>query len=238
MAKFIQRCPVYQFKPRILYESELLLPTSLYGIQIPASLSMTDVRAPTYVSPTQMLAKLRARTTSQSGGNLGIVHGLTTAEFSVSFSNVTRQWRQVSSHGQTPMWQFLGGDVYLQITLNVYILEGDRPVANDSISRQIFAIIMEHELEHVADEIDIVSRWMPAQAYQDDRVKRYLTQAQPVDDRSFHHWYLGNGFTNWLRDGIWAREHNRRAAQQDSPANYGALQRRIDQLRIRQTNAP
>jgi len=232
----VPQCPVYQFKPRIVHESELLLPTSLYGINIPPSLSMADVRMPTFVSPTQMVAMLRTRSNQGTNQRLGTVHGLTRAEFSVHFSNVSRQWRQVSSSGQLPMWQFMGGDIYLQITLNIFILEHHRPVGNDPYGRQIFAIIMEHELEHVVDEIDIVSRWMPPHAYQDRLVKNDLSHAQPVSDRNFRHWYLGDEFSNYLKMRIWAHEHNRRAAQRDSHANYAALNRRIDQLRIRQAN--
>lgn len=236
MTRPIQRCPEYQFKPRIVFGNDLCLPTSLYGVEIPNGLTMAQVRAPTYVSPTQMLEKLRSRSSGRTNGGLGVVHGLTTAEFSIAFPNMTRQWPQVSAQGRGPMRQFQGGDVYLQITLDVFILEGDRPAPNDDISQQIFAIIMEHELEHVADEIDLVRRWMPARIRRDERVRRYLTDAQALSEQGYQHWIAGTGLTNWVKNGIWAPEHNRRSAHRDSPANYGALQSRIDQLRIRASN--
>lgn len=232
-----QYCPVYQFLPRILHQHDLLFPTSLYGVRVPTGLSSIHIRVPTFVTPAQMISLLRSQRMASTGG-LGIVHGLTTVDFAVRFSDMARQWQRVSRRDGPPLWQFRGGDVYLEILLNIYILEGDRPVSNDPISQQIFSIIMEHELEHVADEIDIVSRWMPPRAYQDPMVQRYLGQAQMLEDRTFHHWFTETHFSDWLKDGIWAPEHNRRAAMRDSPSNYGSLQRQIEQLRIRQVNQP
>jgi hypothetical protein len=183
-----------------------------------------------------MVSMLHAQRNGQGGG-LGVVHGLTTADFSVRFSNILQQWKQVRT-GSVPFWQFQGGDVYFDVTITVYVLEGDRPRLNDPISDRIFAIIVEHELLHVLDEIDIVSKWMPSRAYQDDKVKKYLTNAEPVDDSMFRNWFQGPGLGNWLKDGLWALEHNQRAGVRDAPAQYGILQRQIDKLRIQATNQP
>jgi hypothetical protein len=35
-----------------------------------------------------------------------------------------------------PFWQFYGGDVYLDLTITVSILDGDRPQPNDDLSRR------------------------------------------------------------------------------------------------------
>ncbi len=230
-------CPVYQFKPRISFGNDLLLPAAMYGIRAPAGLSSTSVPAPNFIDPTTMVSLLR----SASGGHgrgLGVTHGLTTSEFAVTFANPAQQWRQVRTGAAVPSWQFQGGDVFFDTTITVYVLEGDRPQPGDDLSRQLFAIIMEHELLHVLDEIDIVSRWMADEAYKDEKVLRYLSNAQPVDNAMFQSWFRGSGFSNWLKDGLWAPEHNRRGSVRDAAHQYAALQRRIDDIRIRMTNRP
>ncbi len=227
-----QYCPVYNFVPSVLHQNSLLFPASLYQVSVPPSLSSYDIRPPTFVSPEQMLNLSRPQEGSTS---LSIVHGLTTVDFTVRFSNLARQWQPVSRQGRT-LRQFRGGDIYLEITLNVYILEGDRPLPDDAYTQQIFSIIMSHELEHVADEIDIVSRWMPGRAYQDSLVRCYLSEAQAMEERAFRHWFTQSHFSDWLKNGLWADEHNRRASTRDSPGNYRQLQQQIDGIRRVQVN--
>ena len=233
----VHACPIYNFKPRIRFGNDLLLPASLYGIRIPHGLSPSDVPAPNFVSPAVMVSMLHAPQSHHRTG-LGVTHGLTTADFAVSFPNIAQQWRQIRNGRSALFWQFYGGDVYLDVTITIYVLEGDRPQPNDDLSRRLFAIIMEHELLHVLDEIDIVSRWMPTNVYRDDMVLKYLSNAEPVDNAMFHSWFKGNGFSNWLRGGFWAPEHARRGGVRDSPAQYALLQRQIDDLRIEMINRP
>jgi len=154
------------------------------------------------------------------------------------FPNLAQQWREVRTSAAVPSWQFQGGDVFFDATITVYVLDGDRPQPNDDLGRQLFAIIMEHELLHVLDEIDIVSRWMAPEAYRDDKVLRYLSNAQLVDNAMFQSWFRGSGFSNWLRDGLWVPEHNRRGSIRDAAHQYGVLQRQIDAIRIQITNHP
>jgi hypothetical protein len=45
-------------------------------------------------------------------------------------------------------------------------------------------------------------------------------------------------FQSWLKDGLWAPEHNRRDSVRDAPHQYTALQRQIDDIRIQMTNRP
>ena len=226
----------YRFVPRVLHQNELLFPAPLYGVNIPAGLSSFDVRPPTFVSFGEMQALLSSN--NNTSGGLGIVHGLTKCDFRVRFSNLNRQWQQTTGLGGQSLRQFQGGDVYLEITLNVYILESDRPVSGDPYSLQIFALIMEHELEHVVDEIDIINRWMPSRARRDQLARRYLGQATLMQERAYRHWFVDNHFTDWLKNGLWANEHNRRARLRDSVSNYAHLQQQIDQLRIQQVNQP
>jgi hypothetical protein len=233
----VHGCPVYNFKPRITFGNDLLLPVSLYGIQIPPGLSPSGVPAPNFVTPAVMVSMLRTPQSHHRTG-LGVTHGLTTADFAVSFSNMAQQWRQIREGRSAPFWQFYGGDVYLDVTITVYVLDGDRPQPKDDLSSRLFAVIMGHELLHVLDEIEIISKWMPSNVVRDDMVLKYLSNAQPVDDAMFRSWFQGNGFSNWLKDGIWAPEHNRRGALRDSPAQYRLLQHQIDDLRIKMTNRP
>jgi hypothetical protein len=227
----------YQFKPRISFTNDKLLPASMYGIRLPAGLPATSAPAPNFVDPTTMVSLLR----SSSGGHgrgLGVTHGLTTTEFAVTFPNPAQQWREVSTGTAVPRWQFQGGDVFFDATITVYVLEGDRPQPNDDLSRRLFAIIMEHELLHVLDEIDIVSRWMAPEASKDEKVVKYLSNAEPVDNAMFQSWFRGSGFSDWLKNGPWVAEHNRRGSIRDAAHQYAALQRQIDDIRIKMTNRP
>ena len=229
-------CPVYDFKPRITLGNDQVLPAGMYGVRVPAGLAPTNVPAPQFIDPTTMVSLLQSGSGGHSGG-LGITHGLTVAAFSVTFPNFAQQWRQVRTGASVPFWQFTGGDVFFDTRISVYVLEGDRPQPNDDLSRQIFAIIMEHELLHVLDEVDIVSRWLAPEAYRDDKVLKYLSNAEPVDNGMFETWFRGDGFSNWIK-GIWAPEHNRRGGLRDAAHQYAALQQQIDALRIQITNRP
>jgi len=229
--------PVYQFKPRISFGNDQLLPAVQYGIRVPGGLASTSVHAPNFIDSTTMVSLLRSSGRSHGRG-LGVTHGLTTTEFAVTFSNPSQQWRQVRTSSAVPPWQFQGGDVFFDATITVYVLDGDRPPPNDSLSRRLFAIIMDHELLHVLDEIDIVSSWMAPQARNDEKVVKYLSNAEPVDNAMFHSWFQGSGFSNWLQDGLWTPEHNRRGGVRDAAHQYAALQRQIDDIRIQMTNRP
>jgi hypothetical protein len=227
-------CPVYQFKPRITF-ADGTQPAETYGVSIPPGLAPSNVPAPNFIPPTNMTSKLHD--VSGHGDRLKIVHGLTVPEFAVTFPNMAQQWRRIGT-GAFPSWQFQGGDVFLDVTLTVYILEGDRPQPNGEASRKIYAILMSHELLHVLDEIDIVSRWMPPKVYGDDKVLKYLTNAQPVDDSMFRTWFQGSGFTNWLRDGYWSAERERRKQLRDTAQEYTTQGDRIATLRAEIANRP
>jgi hypothetical protein len=235
MALYRQFCPVYHFVSSILHQNSNLFSASAHQVSAPPGLSSNNIREPTFVTPEQMLNLTQSQNGGARGTSLSMVHGLTTVDFAVRFPNMARQWQQVTHQGRQ-LWQFQGGNIHLEITLNVFILEGDRPVPDDPYTQEIFSIIMTHELEHVADEIDIVSRWMPTQAYQDDLVRRYLTQAEAIEDRTFRHWFIEKHFSDWLKNGLWAHEHNRRASTRDSPGNYMHLQQQIDRIRTAQVN--
>jgi hypothetical protein len=114
----------------------------------------------------------------------------------------------------------------LDVLISVYVAEGFKPFPKS------VAVILEHEFLHVQDEIDIVSRFMPQAAQQDEYVKRYLTQAQPVDESMYRRWFgpSATGFRDWLHDGIWATEHNGRANARDSGGAWETYRQRIAEL--------
>jgi hypothetical protein len=78
-----------------------------------------------------------------------------------------------------PTWSFQGGTVYFDLSLSVYVDEGfgQHPEA--------LALVLEHEWLHVADEIETVTRYLPAQAPNNQHLRRYLIDGEPVDERRF-----------------------------------------------------
>ncbi len=230
-------CPVYEFKPRVSYRNTSRLPPALFGIRVPANLAIGGVPSPMYISPRQMLKKHRDHSRPDAGRCVGAVHSLTEVEFSLRFADFQSQWRPVT-RGCCQAWQFQGGEIFFELHMGLYVLETDQPQAGDRRRRRIFALIMEHELAYMADEIDLVNQWLPRRVYQDERVQRYLSQARPVDERSFRHWFLEGRFESWLRDSLWQPEHHRRQAERDSPSRYTALQNQIEQLRNARSGQP
>src|SRR6266478_6958614 len=173
------------FEPTIRYRNDLLLPLQLYPpIRVPAGVS---VRAPFFVSAAEMQRLAPAKT-------IKVIAGLTTAEFSLHFANPSLQWRQVRSGGALTRWQFQGGKVSLNVLISVYVAEGFQSY------NQALAVILEHELLHVQDEIDIVSRFMPMAALRDQYVQRYLVEGREVDDPMYRRWFAGTGFQEWVHD--------------------------------------
>ncbi len=205
------------FQPSIVWRNELLFPASLFNIQVPRGLSLSDVRAPIYVTATEMQRLSPSRTIS-------VVAGLTKTEFSVRFANFNMQWRQVSSRATNQQWQFQGGRIYFQIRIGLYVAEGFQSLDN------ILSVIMEHELLHVQDEIDIVRWYMRSEAPKDRWIKRYLIDKSPVHESMLDRMFRRNGFNRWVHDGLWAPEHNRRAQSRDSGQEWTDYRERIDAL--------
>jgi hypothetical protein len=207
--------PNLGFEPSIRYRNGLLLPLQLYPpIRVPAGVS---VRAPFFISAMEMQRLAPAQT-------IKVIAGLTTAEFSLCFANPSLQWRQVRSGGALTRWQFQGGKVSLNVLISVYVAEGFQSY------NQALAVILELELLHVQDEIDIVSRFMPMAALRDQYVQRYLVEGREVDDPMYRRWFAGTGFQEWVHDSVWAPEHNRRGQMRDSGAEWESFRKRIDEF--------
>lgn len=73
-------------------------------------------------------------------------------------------------------------------------------------------------------------RVVAGQARQDQYVRQYLLEGAPVDDGMFRNWFRGDGFQTWIKNGIWAPEHNRRGEQRDSGPDWQRYRERIDSL--------
>lgn len=239
------------FVKKTKWINELLLPAEFYNVQVPAGLGSFDVRAPKFVDVAGMTrASGSGIAHAGAGGQLGIVNGLVTNEIKVIFDNMAKQWRCTPVGGPTSrtgpgQFQFQGGDVILEISLGVYILNISEPKPEDQISADIFAAVYSHELLHVSDEIDILNNWLPPKVPVEPIIARYLvqaqpyvygTQAQPIDlvEREFHKYIQENIQT--AVHNIWAVEANRRQALRDAPSEYKIVQDKVDTLRAKQIN--
>ena len=125
-----------------------------------------DMRSPKFIDITEMM-RLTPRTNLSVSGSLSMVEGLVKPGLTLRFSNPTAQWRRsplpgVPDTGHGP-WQlkFTGGEVFLDFTLEIYLLRTAQYNPNDDLSVQIFARLYEHELLHVLDAMDIVNNWLP-----------------------------------------------------------------------------
>lgn len=241
------------FVPNIIWsDNDLLLPADWFNVQVPTGLSDFHVRSPNYVDVTRMSRLSRVGTAARvgAGGQLALVNGMVTNDLQVRFNNIVRQWRCTPVGGpasrQGPgQFQFQGGDVHLDLSLGIYILNTNKPNLQDDLSIDIFAAVYSHELLHVLDEIDIVRNWLPRQLLSEPTIDRYLVQAQPYTygrqsqpiaqvEQEFRA-YIQNTLQTAVHN-VWAVEANRRQGLRDAPAQYRIVQERIDTLRSRQIN--
>lgn len=239
------------FKPRISWpRNELLLPAEVFGISVPKGVDAFDVRDPKIVDVAEMM-RLAPNSGGSSSGQLAIVNGLVTANLTIKFPDPKKQWRKspLSSRG-TPAhgpWQFefTGGDVFLDLEMGIYLAKAVDYDPNDDLSVQIFALIYEHELLHVLDEIDIVTRWLPAHVLAEPVVARHLVEGKPYVYGKASSTAMEQDFAEFIAKIIiadityfWVTEKNRRARLRDDPAEYRIVQDKVDRLRTQQINRP
>lgn len=229
------RAPALQVKSRVIHANDVVVPMTRYPIKVPKGLAADDLRMPKFVKREEMM-KLRSGLDGNNPGQLASVRGLVTAAFSVTFPDIERQWQRVNAAGNRIAWSFRGGEIVLTSTISVHVLEEERPVAKDRLSQKKFALIWEHELLHVLDDIQIIRDWLPGELPKDDWVKKFLIDAQEMPDTTFDHYIRNDKLTIWLRDGPWASERNARRERRDSPANYAALSNEINTIRSQMTN--
>lgn len=227
--------PAFEIKSRIVHANTVVVPKGRYPIKPPDGLTASDLRLPKFVRREDMM-KLLSGGQKNNPSQLASVHGLVTAEFAVLFPAVDTQWQRNVGPQNRVSWRFLGGEVVLEATISVHVLEDDRPVDKDRLSQKLFAIIWEHELLHVLDDIEIIRDWLPAQVREDEWSRKYLVEAQELPDSTFDHYIRKDNLTTWFRDGPWLTERNRRAAIRDSAANYAHLSDEINAIRSQMTN--
>lgn len=242
------------FRRRITWpKNDLLLPDDLFNIHVPAGLGTMDVRVPKFVDMNQMMQLDSKGGATSSGGGLAITEGLVKADLTVSFPNPGSQWRRSpmptardQNHGPC-QFQFTGGEVILDLTLAIYLLNTAHYDPNDDLSVQIFATLYEHELLHVLDALDVINNWLPPRLNTEPTVVKYLVQGQSYVygtasmtiaqlEREFQT-FIGNTIQVAIFN-LWATESNRRQAQRDSPSQYKIVQDKVDDLRAKQINRP
>lgn len=239
------------FRTRILWPNHpQLLPAERYGVKVPAGLASVHVRTPKFVDVAGMSKLLQSSSVGSTGKHLSTTKGLVTRELEVRFADFAKQWRFTAQDKSTAhgggRFQFLGGDICIDLTLGIYVLNTHAPDPSDPIADQIFAEVYGHELLHVLDEIDIVLNWLPPRLKSEPTIDRYLVEAKPftygrASDWTFDviqefHRYIEETIHGAIRDGLWAEETNRREQKRDAPSEYKKLQDRIDTLRTQQIN--
>lgn len=227
--------PAFEIKSRIVHANTVIVPKARYPIKPPSGLTASDLRLPKFVRREDMM-KLLSGTQKNNPSKLASVHGLVTAEFAVIFPAGDKQWQRSPLAQNRVSWRFQGGDVVLEATITVHVLEDDRPLDKDRLSQKLFAVIWEHELLHVLDDIEIIRDWLPRQVREDEWSRKYLVDAQELPDSTFDHYIRKDNLTSWFRDGPWLTERNRRAGIRDSPAHYAHLSDEINTIRSQMIN--
>jgi hypothetical protein len=190
-----------QYLSRVDYLNPLLMPLELYPrIRVEPGVS---VRFPAIIS-TERMIELSRNTTGQ-GGTLGTVGGLTEAYFYLEFADFRTQWRPVRIPGaRDGHWQFQGGVITLAVAIKVFVRDAYDP-GKDSTNLAIFALIMEHELHHVFDEIELVRQDMPSQIRTHPTFQRWLERQEPMPANDFNRLVSGYSAPRLFNDEIWLR---------------------------------
>jgi hypothetical protein len=193
-----------QFVPRINYLNPLPLPLERYPrIRVEPGISACW---PEIVSTDRMVELSR-----NEGGTcpLGTVGGLTKAYFYVEFADFKSQWRPVRVSGRREWhWQFQGGAIQLAVGTKIFVRDTYDP-GLDATNLAIFALIMEHELHHVFDEIDIIRRDMPSRGQDHSAVRRWLDRREPVPPNVFDRLFSMCSSPRLIMDDVLTRLNER-----------------------------
>lgn len=112
-----------------------------------------------------------------AGSGLDLAAGFTDTRVSVQFVNCPAQWRR-----EQDSMVYLGGTV--DVTIRVRIVADERTSSRGTRHR-CFALLYNHELLHVRDEIDIAANWLRAQIEADAFVRQALTVGNRMPVRQF-----------------------------------------------------
>lgn len=132
--------------------------------------------APAFVSLADLVRVRQERQrlygyTPPASSALDIAAGFTDARFSVRFVDFATQWRRDGDYQV-----YLGGTVRLAFRLRIYADERTRPAARHAC----LALLMNHELLHLRDDIEIATGWLGAALERDPFVRGALTVGSRV----------------------------------------------------------
>ena len=223
------------FKPSVSY-GDGALSLGLYPKIKPPSSKTTSAPNPKFVSSVEMKALLKTK----AEASLSHVWGLTVGTYSLRFPDLAKQWTK-NDNGR---WQFQGGDVPLEVVLKIYI-DKDMVGSPARLDGEIIGLIMSHELLHVQDNIDVLSKDGPDTLANDRIIRSLLIDAgngEPgiIEEREYKHWaidpttdpdgnactYLTTRMIDLLVDKL-----NAKAAERDSGPAYADYGGRISLLR-------
>lgn len=222
------------------------------GVQVPAGLDASNVREAKFVDVTGMQAQLNSSAGKSGPGGLSIVEGLVTAELTVKFNDVAKDWKRLPDPDGKPAtrgpgrYQFIGSELVFDLRLALFHISYVEPKAGDDLSMKIFATLYSHELLHVLDEVDVVKNWLPDKAKAEPFIEKtlikcepytYGTPSQTIDqvDTEFRT-KITTMTHDYIRNSLWAPEVNRREGIRDSPTEYKKVQDVVDKLRAAQIN--
>jgi hypothetical protein len=214
------------FNSSVNYTNQLLFPRELYPpIDIPPEVVVYDGIAKTRADMVNMATERRNRyqyLPNSSDRMLVLPVGYTLSDLAVRFEDIDRQW-----DCRNQRWYFCGGRIKLELTLGIYI-------TREAINKPgCWAMILEHEMRHVMDELDIVHNFLPQTLASSPRTRGFLQGAILDDD--FDRVIRGSGagegseFEQNIQRFVWVIEssnratalHNRRT--QDGPAISACL---------------
>jgi hypothetical protein len=225
-----------------------LLTAHRFGVSVPHGLSVKNIRAPNFVDVPQMMQLVKDKGVSKTGGR---VYGYVKPDLTIRFANFASQWRRSAPPGGAEssngpyQYQFTGGEVFIDLSLGVYIASDAAYDLKDDLSVQIFARVYEHELLHVQDETDILNNWLPPRLKNEPEVRDYLESGKPTtygnakmtaaQVQTEFEPYITRKIETAIFD-LWAEESNRREQGRDAPAQYRIVQEKVNELRARQVN--
>ncbi len=198
------------FVGQVNFVNQLLLPRGLYPeINVPSDVTVYDAIPKTLAEMVTISIDRRnqyAYTTESNYNGFSFPAGYTRSDLSVRFADFDRQWQ--CTNGQ---WRYLGGRIELNLSLAVY---ADRRAESKP---RCWAMILEHELLHARDEIEIVKNYLPNTLNNSPIVRGFLQQ--PTSAADFDRAIRGTGagagseFEQRIQRIIWVPESSRRAAQ-------------------------
>lgn len=214
------------FASQVNWVNQLLLPRALYpAISVPPAMTVYDAIPKTMAEMVTISIDRRNRYAYQTESNyshFSFPAGYTRSDLAVRFENLAQQWQC-----RDGSWTFCGGRIRLELTLAVY---ADNRAAHKP---RCWAMILEHELLHAHDEIDIAKNFLPRTLSVSPIVRGFL--GQPIRDAEFNETIRGSGsgegslFERRIQSIVWIPESSRRAAQlhAQQPGDGPAIQQCI-----------